>query len=458
MKEYFCIDFDDFNQMNHYSKGEFLKRYSMFLLALFLMAGGSSLLIRANIGCLPVSCPPYVLSCIPGQRLTFGTLIVILHLIFTLLQYLLLRKDFTIKNLLQIPVALVFGFFTDLTMWMTKSLQWDDSVEGYAMRVLQLIIGATIIGVGNSLQVRTRSLLLSGEGFVYAIAQVTKKEYGKIKIYCDIFWILLSLSFCFIFFGGWRFDMLGFGTLFSAFYVGLVVRFVSKHTPFVEKYFETEEEQVENEHSIPEVNTLPLVITIARMHGSGGHEIGLKVSEKLGIKFYDKEIINKTADTLGLSPKDVEEQEQNTSRADFLQYIITDNGISADKLTGRDGAIFLEQSKIIRQAAMESCVIIGRCADFVLKDRPCCLNVFVRSDEDFATKMVVSRTRLKENQAREIIRLKNRARANHYEKYTGMLWEDPSHYDIVVNTAKLGIETSVDLICNAVKVFFEMRS
>ncbi|MBQ3657192.1 MAG: cytidylate kinase family protein [Bacteroidales bacterium] len=455
MKKYFCIDYD-FTEMNFYSKVEALKRYSILCLALFVMTFGTSLAIRANLGSAPIACPPYVLSCIEGQSLTFGTLTFILHLIFVFAQYLLLRGDLKTKILRQIPLSLCFGFFTDLTMWLTKSFQWDNSVEGYAVRVLQLVVGTTLIGIGVSVQVRCRTLLLAGEGMISAIARIMKKEYGKVKIFCDIFLVLIGLIFSFLFFGFWRFDMIGFGTLFSAVYVGFVVRFVAKHTPWLETFFATDtvaEDPLVFETK--EINTLPLVITIARMHGSGGHEIGQKVAERLGIKFYDKEIINKTAETLGISKKDVEDKDQFISNASFLEYIITDNGISKEKFSGRDGAIFLEQSRIIKEAAMESCVIIGRCADYILKDRPCCLNIFIRSNEDFAVKMVTGRTQLSENQAREVIRIKNRARANHYEKYTGLQWQNPDHYDIVINTAKIGIDTSVDLICNAVKVFFE---
>lgn len=457
MKEYFCIDFDDFNEMVFYSKVEAFKRYSILCLALFMITFGCSLAIRANTGGIPVSCPPYVLSCIEGQSLTFGTLTFIMHLIFVLAQWIILRGDFKIKILWQIPLGLVFGFFTDFAMWLTRGFQWDDSFEGYAARVLQLVVGSTVIGAGVSVQVRCRALLLAGEALIAAVARAAKKEFGKVKIFFDAAWVLLALFFSFLFFGHWRFDMVGFGTLFSAVYVGFVVRFCSKHTPWLEKFFAADNNSFEDPliFETKEINTLPLVITIARMHGSGGHEIGQKVAERLGIKFYDKEIINKTAETLGISKKDVEDKDQFISDASFLEYIITDNGISKEKFTGRDGAIFLTQSRIIREAAMESCVIIGRCADYVLKDRPCCLNVFIRSSEDFAVKMVTARTQLNESQAREVIRIKNRARANHYEKYTGLKWQNPDHYDIVINTAKIGIDTSVDLICNAVKVFFE---
>ena len=454
MKKYFCIDFDDFSEMNFQSKVEALKRYFILCLALFVMTFGYSLAIRANMGGTPVSCPPYVLSCIEGQSLTFGTLTFIMHLIFVLAQWIILRGDFKIKILWQIPLGLVFGFFTDFTMWLTRGFQWDNSFEGYAARVLQLVIGSTILGAGVSVQVRCRALLLAGEGLIAAVAKaamdsgVARKHITDWEAYKDSLSVLLGQET--------KLTQKLYDTA-RKHQQRFVVRFCSKHTPWLEKFFAADNNSFEDPlvFETKEINTLPLVITIARMHGSGGHEIGQKVAERLGIKFYDKEIINKTAETLGISKKDVEDKDQFISDASFLEYIITDNGISKEKFTGRDGAIFLTQSRIIREAAMESCVIIGRCADYVLKDRPCCLNVFISSSEDFAVKMVTARTQLNESQAREVIRIKNRARANHYEKYTGLQWQNPDHYDIVVNTAKIGIDTSVDLICNAVKVFFE---
>ena len=456
MKKYFCIDFDDFNEMNRYNKVEALKRYSVLSLALFITALGTSLLIRSNLGASPVACPAYVLSCIEGEKLSFGVLTFLMHLVFVVFQWVLLGKNFKFKILLQIPLGILFGFFTDLTMSITKPLQWESSIEGFAARFLQMILASTLIGIGISIQVRCRTLLLAGEALTSTIAQVAEKEFGKIKIFCDLFLVLIGLFLSFLFFGLWRTDFVGIGTLFSTVFVGFVVRKVSKHITWLDNFFK-EDKVLDSPEMVKtkEINTLPLVITIARMHGSGGHAIGKKVASRLGIKFYDKEIINETAEKLGLSKNDVEEKEQFISNASFLEYIITDNGISKEKLTGRDGAIFLEQSRFIRQAAMESCVIIGRCADYILKDRPCCLNVFIRSDEDFAIKIVTARTQLKEAQAREIIRIKNRARNNHYEKYTGLNWQDPSHYDIVINTAKIGIDTAVDLICNAVKAFFD---
>jgi cytidylate kinase len=86
----------------------------------------------------------------------------------------------------------------------------------------------------------------------------------------------------------------------------------------------------------------------------------------------------------------------------------------------------------------------------VLRGRPYCLNIFIRSDEDYAVTFIRNKDNLAEDQAREVIRLKNKARERHYAHYTGEKWQDPAHYDLVINTAKIGIESAADIICNAV--------
>ena len=101
---------------------ELLRRYVTFIIALFIIALGTSMSIRANLGSSPISCPPYVLSLVPGNTWTMGEYVICMHIIFILSQILLLRKNYQLIQLLQIAVSFLFGFYTDLTMWMTVSL------------------------------------------------------------------------------------------------------------------------------------------------------------------------------------------------------------------------------------------------------------------------------------------------------------------------------------------------
>ena len=167
------------------SRAEWIRRYASFVVILFVIAFGTSLSIRANLGSSPISAPPYVLSLIPGMKLSMGQLTICMHVFFILTQVLLLRKDFEKRQLTQILVSFLFGFYTDVTMWMTGFLQIPFDINpavGYPLRFVELLIGGAILAFGIACEVRCDSLMLAGEGFPLAIAKFLKKDFGKVKI------------------------------------------------------------------------------------------------------------------------------------------------------------------------------------------------------------------------------------------------------------------------------------
>jgi len=411
-----------------------IKRYAIFAASIAVFAVGSALCMRANLGIIPQLCPPYVISSIPGQELSVGMLTMIMHLLFVAIQAILLRSDFTMRDLVQVPAAIVAGVLIDTAMMATQPLQWDDSATGYTLRIVQTIIGITLIMTGYIIQRKSREKT-AGEGIVLTFAKTLKATPFVVAAVYELTMVIIGLIFCIFYFGTVRWDIIGAGTLLSL----LVSTSYNTRTQRSKPVFWSDDASSNDLASTADGmqasgNTFPLVITIARTHGSGGHDIGYMVAQRLGINFYDKEIISETAKKLGLEKEKVQKWDQDTSIRSL----------------GRDEAVFSAQSQIIRDAAKESCVIIGRCADYVLRGRPFCLNIFIRSDEDYAVTFISNKDNLAEDQAREVIRLKNKARERHYAHYTGEKWQDPSHYDIVINTAKIGIESAADIICNAV--------
>lgn len=136
------------------SRVEWLRRYISFVFILFVIALGTSLSIRANLGSSPISAPPYILSLIPGMSLTMGQLTICMHVFFIAVQILLLRKNFEKRQFLQIAVSFLFGFYTDLTMWMTGFLQIPFTMNpaiGYPLRFMELLAGGGNPRVRNSL-------------------------------------------------------------------------------------------------------------------------------------------------------------------------------------------------------------------------------------------------------------------------------------------------------------------
>ena len=185
-----------------------------------------------------------------------------------------------------------------------------------------------------------------------------------------------------------------------------------------------------------------IIITIAREYGSGGRYIGKLVSEKLGIKLYDKDFIEKLAKNTGLSTEYIENNEQKRTVLDNFNngyYVGLNN---ADEL-------FVKESTLIKELAKkESCVIIGRCADFILKDNKNVIKIFISNSMNSKIKRATKYYGMnKENAEKEITKI-NKLRENHYKYYTENNWKDPSNYDICINSDSIGIENSVNIICN----------
>lgn len=172
------------------SNAEWLRRYASFVVILFVIAFGTSLSIRANLGSSPISAPPYILSLVPGINLTMGQLTICMHVLFITIQVLLLRKNFEKRQYTQILVSFLFGFYTDLTMWLTGFLQipFDiDPLIGYPLRFFELLIGGAILAFGIACEVRCDSLMLAGEGLPPERPRLLPKEAASSPLSCPKF-------------------------------------------------------------------------------------------------------------------------------------------------------------------------------------------------------------------------------------------------------------------------------
>ena len=187
------------------------------------------------------------------------------------------------------------------------------------------------------------------------------------------------------------------------------------------------------------------IITISREYGSGGRYVGRLVADKLGIKLYDKDLIIKLSEETGLSEEYIESNEQKRETLANLNdgYYFSLN--NADNL-------FLNEAKLIKKLAdNESCVIIGRCADFILKDRKDITKIFIYSDIENKIRRATEIYGLEKSKAEKEIKRINKLRANHYKFYTERDWNDKSNYDICINSDVLGVEKTADLICDMIK-------
>ena len=195
------------------------------------------------------------------------------------------------------------------------------------------------------------------------------------------------------------------------------------------------------------------IVAVSRQYGSGGHEIGRKLAEKLGVKFYDKELLAKIAQDSGMSKSLVEFYDEMPSKSLLFSLAMDAYPMSFTEVPINQ-KVFQAQVETIRKIADEgSCVIIGRCADSILADDPNLVSVFIHADMDSKIARVKDRDELSEDKARDRIVKTDKKRASFYNFYSiDKRWGDVNSYDLTVNSAKLGIAKSVDLIYDYLKL------
>ena len=197
------------------------------------------------------------------------------------------------------------------------------------------------------------------------------------------------------------------------------------------------------------------VITIGRQFGSGGRYVGKLLAEKLGIPYYDKQLLAEAAKDSGICEELFENHDEKPTRSLLFSMVM---GMQMHSDTGSvymdmplNHKIFLAQFDAIRRIASEGpCVIVGRCADYVLRDKPNAVHVFVKADMPSKVERAVKYYGVDPLKAEEIIRKADKQRASYYSYYATTDWGDVSNYDLCVDTGRLGVDGAVELICRYV--------
>ncbi len=199
------------------------------------------------------------------------------------------------------------------------------------------------------------------------------------------------------------------------------------------------------------------VITISRQFGSGGKRIAVAMSEKLGIKYYDKELIAMAAKESGLSEEVFSKADEKASNS-LLYSMVMGNYPFGRMPTNSDMPIndklFMLQSEIIKEAAaQEPCIIVGRCGDYILREHPRVMKVFIHSVKEDRMAWAVSEKLCDERKASDFITKMDKQRSNYHNFYSNKRWEDMVNYDLTINSSTYSIETASDIIIAAAKLF-----
>lgn len=191
------------------------------------------------------------------------------------------------------------------------------------------------------------------------------------------------------------------------------------------------------------------IITIEREYASGGSEIGTRIGLQLDIPCYGKEVLERAAEKMNTVPKRLVQLEETTSNS-LLYSLGMANRVALGERDGlsEEGALYVTEESVIREMALQGpCVIVGRCAGWILRDRPDVLRVFIHADKEFRRERARKNYGIAEEKIDNVLKRFDRRRANFYSANTCMHWDDKKGYHLVLDSSQLGIPACVDLIC-----------
>ena len=198
------------------------------------------------------------------------------------------------------------------------------------------------------------------------------------------------------------------------------------------------------------------VITIARQYGSDGRDVGEMLAKRLEIPFYDKALIAMAAKQSGLSEEVFADADEKATSSLLYSMVMGSYAFGA-RIPGVNempinDKLFIIQSDIIKKAAAEGpCVVVGRCADYILREHENCLNVFVHASKEERVRRSIAKKDCEERKASDFVTKKDKQRANYYNFYSNKRWDDLQNYDITLDTSRFTVDEAVDILMDAAK-------
>lgn len=196
-------------------------RLPMYFIGLFIMTIGIAVSVKSNLGVSPVSSIPYTITCVWGIEM--GKATILFHCALVVIQIILMRRNFKIKNLLQIVIGIVFGYFTTFCNYCVSFLP---TLENFIIRLVMVLVSAVLVAFGIFLYVPVDIMPLAGEGTMQAVSDITKLEFSKVKIAFDVSMVAISLTVCLLLLH--RFGSVGIGTVISSVLVGVILGVITK--------------------------------------------------------------------------------------------------------------------------------------------------------------------------------------------------------------------------------------
>ncbi len=441
------------------------KRIVIYLAGLYLMAIGVVFSAKSALGVSPVGSLANVIYQIAQSAslpdyVNLGNCTTAVYCLYILCELIILRRDFKPSMLLQLVASLLFGQLVNLA---TAMLFFLPAPSVYPLKLVYLLCSVPLVAAGVMLYLSPNILPTPGEGMSLAIGKKTGLSVGSAKMAFDCSLVVISAAVSLIYFRG----LVGVreGTLICALLVGFVLKQLQKlfQKPLL-RFVEREDKvslallAASQGYMLDASGKPKVIIALGREFGAGGYEIGKLLAEKLGITFYDKQINERAAEISGLPLERVEEMEKHMEREIFSDlknsaYAMTNGALSPEE------QIFVAQTSAIRAiaAGSESCVIMGRCADYILYDDPNCFRIFVHARPDARIKRTMAKYGLDAAEAKRQMENTDRSRAQHYRRFTGREYGKQEYYHLGIDSGMLGTEESVEVIIDLLRRWCDVR-
>lgn len=441
------------------------KRFAVYFVGLYCMAIGVVLSARSSLGVSPVGSLANVLYQIglAGDApawVNLGNCTTGVYCLYILAELLILRRDFKPQMLLQLVASFMFGWLVNLATAMLAFLPVPGS---YIAQMAYLLGSIPMVAAGVMLYLSPNILPTPGEGMSLAISGKTGLSVGASKTVFDCSLVVLSAATSLVYFH--RLVGVREGTVICALLVGFVMKQLQKLYQGALLRFVGREDKVSRAinasadgYLMDAVGKPKIIIAIGREFGSGGYEIGKLLAQRLGVTFYDKQLNIMASEQSGIPMEKVEELERHMEREivyDFktAAYAMTNGALSPEE------QLFVAQAKIIRQIAAgdESCVIMGRCADYLLYNDPNCFRMFIHARPDVRISRTMAKFGLDHDEAKRQMENTDRSRAQHYKHFTGRDYGKQEYYHLAVDSGMLGTQQSVEAIMDVIRRWCDVR-
>lgn len=429
----------------------FILRFIVMFIGLFFVAFGASLSRSTGLGTSTISCIPAALSF--ATSLTMGTYTFIMNALFVGVIAALLRRNYNPIQLLALPFVLIFATMIDLLIPVCESFP----MPNYGFQLMFSILSCFSTAFGVFLQVKAALILLPGDGIVLTISRVFGTDFAKTKIGFDCTMVAGAVIVSVVTMGG----LYGVreGTIIAAIITGLIIKLYGKLFKNFERFAPTQghitltpKEKAEAGIPVTIPEGTPLVITITREYGSGGRELGKKIAAKLGqgIKSYDHTLVDLTATESGLTPEYIRANEEEVRRG-ILYDLFAQNYEYVGATPSETDVLFLSQARTInRLADTENCIIVGRCANYLLSQHPNCFNIFVHAPLEARIARVMKRDGITHEAAEEACRRIDADRRDYVRTYSGHEWGQVEDYDLAVDSSIVDTDVIASMVANII--------